>query len=162
MDTPFRLTIHLAGQPPTPCELPEGSFTIAVAMALHCACARDRMAAQHARLVLHATGGTIEDLGSPHGTLINGIRSAAPVALVPGLKITIGPLPVEVVRVPAPLPEPVRQMSPQSRCHRRLQRHLRPPLRPPPAPARNGNSATPATTIRKLSCAARSKNQIHR
>lgn len=162
MDTPFRLTIHLAGQPPTPCELPEGSFTIGSGDGASLRLRHETVAAQHARLVLHATGGTIEDLGSPHGTLINGIRSAAPVALVPGLKITIGPYLLEVVRVPAPLPEPAPADEPSIPVSPPPAAPPPAAVRPPPAPARNGNSANSGHHDPQALMRREIKNQIHR
>lgn len=49
-----------------------------------------RVSRRHARIVVRGTAATLEDLGSRNGTLVGGVRIAAPVLLNDGDEITIG------------------------------------------------------------------------
>ncbi len=55
---------------------------------------------RHARLAWREDGVWLEDLGSRHGSFRNGARVKAPVRVVPGDRITLGP--VELTLEPAP------------------------------------------------------------
>ena len=49
-----------------------------------------RVSRRHARITVHGTSATLEDLGSRNGTLLGGVRIGAPVVLNDGDEITIG------------------------------------------------------------------------
>ena len=53
-----------------------------------------RVSRQHARIVVSSTTAIVEDLGSKNGTLVNGVKIAAPTSLSDGDVVEIGGLPL--------------------------------------------------------------------
>ena len=53
-----------------------------------------RVSRQHARIVVSPTTAIVEDLGSKNGTLVNGVKIAAPTSLSDGDVVEIGGLPL--------------------------------------------------------------------
>jgi pSer/pThr/pTyr-binding forkhead associated (FHA) protein len=49
-----------------------------------------RVSRKHARITVRGIAATLEDLGSRNGTVVDGVRIAAPVLLADGDEITIG------------------------------------------------------------------------
>lgn len=60
--------------------------------------ADDFVSTSHAQVVPGADGPVLEDLGSTNGTLVNGVRVNAPVALAPGDEVEVGTVRLKVSR----------------------------------------------------------------
>jgi pSer/pThr/pTyr-binding forkhead associated (FHA) protein len=56
--------------------------------------ASPRVSRQHARIVVSSTTASVEDLGSKNGTVVNGVKIAAPTLLSDGDLVEIGGLPL--------------------------------------------------------------------
>jgi pilus assembly protein CpaF len=159
MSATFSFLIQQPGTPPVPCELPLGSYLIGRAEGCPIRLRHPEVSDRHARLVLAGERGVIEDVGSQNGTWTQGRRLEAPVTLVPGQEIGIGPYLLVVRSVPAgaaPPPPPLTvPVAPKPR---------------PPAPDMPRTDAplpglaafTPPPLDPQVALRREIKNQIHR
>ena len=102
MQNAFSFVIQQPGASPVPCELPFGTFIIGRAEGSQIRLRQSGVAERHARLSLSPEAGTIEDLGSPQGTQVNGQLIATAMRLTPEMQIGIGPYLLIVKQIPEP------------------------------------------------------------
>ncbi len=83
--------LHWTGGPTA---LRDGENFIGRDLACLIVLAGPRVSRQHARIVVSSTTAIVEDLGSKNGTVVNGVKIAAPTSLSDGDVVEVGGLPL--------------------------------------------------------------------
>jgi len=101
-----RFTLHAPGHPPFLLGRERAELVLGRAPGVDILLQDAAISRRHARFAWKEDGVWLEDLGSRHGSFRNGARVKAPVRVVPGDRITLGPLEISLESAaPAPLEE---------------------------------------------------------